>query len=129
MLVQKMFKGYKVHKYDPFNFGNEELATITLVVPRSELTNDDEIQATPEVHLEEEHEQVLVEETNEVLESSSDDTQKLVAVLGDEEIELGTYKTPESETLIHEHGFSISGIESVLGGKQKTHKKYEFKLV
>lgn len=131
MLLQKMFKGYKVQKYEPFSFGKEELATITLVVPRSELVNVDEIKKPieSEAHLNEVHEQSSEEESEIEPEASLDELKHLIARNGAETIDLGVYKTPESETLIAEHGFSISGIESVLHGKQKTHKKYEFELI
>lgn len=133
---EKYHSGYKVQKESNYIFDGVTYSTIELIVDRSLVKNEDEID--PETYFEQQDTEVVeervdeqssIEESETVLESSSQHAPRIIATLKDEVIELGEKDSEEYLSKIGDLGFAISGIEAVLSGKQKTHKKYSFSEV
>lgn len=124
-----------IHKIREYRQGGQNMAEITICVPRKTLTED-----KVAILLDDESSQVKVAPDNVTITSpaitiqnnSEDAARKnepvVIAKNKEEEIILGVLHSDDYERKIKELGLNSTSIKSVLDGVTKTHKGYSFEL-
>lgn len=131
MLKEKLYyQGNKVNEMREFRVGGQNMAEISIVVPRSQVSESkDSVVDSLEFVVENETSRSEVVVTSESVSTKNVVKKGVVATKKNEEIFLGELGTETYKEACAKNKFNPDQIDQALSGVIKTHKGYKFSIV